>query len=217
MDTLTVAKTVLSKALEQKALDVDSGRFIAGGLKFSDDATSGKNYGWDAAAYLYSCGGTIEFTKEDEDIYNSIYEKAAGEYHAQGMKTRERMAKAEDYGKAMKSGFQTLQNYLEDRGIYLYRIQGRGNLVTLITIDPSFMVQTRINGQFVALQAKDAYEARQVSTAEGNIARAADVIAAVSKGDNSKVHQILGNMVNRGIEKAKAKQAARIALPQLED
>ena len=215
MKAVDESMALLNKALELKALDFESGRYSAGGLQFSKK--SGKNYGFDAAVYVQTCGGSVFYTEEDEDTYDSIYEKAAGEYHAGGQKTRERIDKAKEYGEAMKRGFQTLQNYMEDRGHYLYRIQGRGNLVTVITINPDLIVQTRVKGQFVNLPAKDAYEARQVATAEGNIARAVNVISSVSNGSESKVNEVVSNMVKRGIEKAKEKQEARIAIAHLAD
>jgi hypothetical protein len=206
---------VLKQARHERSLDKETGRFAAGGLKFSDAATSGKNYGFDAQAFLESCGGTVLFTKEDEDLYDSIYGKAAGEYYAAGCKSKDRVAVAEERARDMKSGFRTLQTFLEDRGVFLYRIQGRGNLVTVITINPGLMVQARIDGQYATLTADEAYERRQIATAEGNIARAVDVISAVSHGNAIKVNEVVGKMVVRGVERAKERQESRISVERI--
>jgi len=216
MYDVTIGLELLSKALENKTLDVHSGRFTAGGLRVKE-STTGKNYGYDAAAYFFSCGGTILFTEEDEDLYDSIYDKAAGEYHSttKGRTTKERITNAIEHGVSMKRGFQTLQNFMEDRGHYLYRIQGRSNLVTTITIDPDLIVEARVNGDITRMPAKEAYERRQVATAEGNIVRAVNVIASVAEGDENKVADVANRMLQRSIAKAKEKQASRVALEQI--
>jgi hypothetical protein len=214
MFDVKVGLALLSKALEDKALDVHSGRFTAGGLRFKE-STTGKNYGYDAAAYVFSNGGSVLFTEEDEDMYDNIYEKAAGEYHSENRSTKERINAAQEHGVSMKRGFQTLQNFLEDRGHHLYRIQGRGNLVTTITIDPDMIVETRVNGEMTKMPAKEAYEHRQVATAEGNIIRAVNVIASVAEGDEEKVAAFANGMLQRSIAKSREKQASRVALEQI--
>jgi hypothetical protein len=194
----------LQDALQDKALNPRTGRYD--GVVF--DSAMGRNYGAPAARVLLESNGTLYYTDEDEDLYNNIYEKAAGEFYSVAGRSKEKIESATMHGHEMRSGFQTLARYLEDRGMALYRIQGAGNNVRTITIFPDLEVLTKVDGQSIRLPASEAYLLRQQKVAEGSVTRLMTTASMLPNVSASNVRNIVHQIADTALATATRRQLA---------
>ena len=135
-----IKTTIVALAMAQSPM-VRNGEEV-GGMQINK-SNGQPAYGAAAASVLELGNGTLTFTREDEDMYQTIYHKAAAMYFAPSAKTHEKVLTGIENAHVMRAGFTNLAVYLDKtHGMGMYRVNmaGSGSKVGAITVDPDYVV-----------------------------------------------------------------------------
>lgn len=135
----------LGTALEPQDRKNDSKVNIGGLMINRKDGRKG--YGAEVAEVLLSSNGTYVWDLDDPQngsgIFDSIYEKLAADIHAPMGSVRTRVEVAQERAHEARAGITALAKWLDEQwGIPLYRCNpsGTGKKITVVTINPDFVV-----------------------------------------------------------------------------